>query len=65
MRKQVAIAYQGGGLNAAFTAGVLKRILTEKEPDFDPVGLSGTSPGRCAPLSPGMVCKSAASPKSL
>jgi|GEM_PF-5905528 len=36
MRKQVAIAYQGGGLNAAFTAGVLKRILAEKEPDFDP-----------------------------
>lgn len=45
MRKQVVIACQGGGLNAAFTAGVLKRILIEKEPNFDLVGLSGTSAG--------------------
>jgi NTE family protein len=45
MKKQVVIACQGGGLNAAFTAGVLKRILMEKEPTFELIGLSGTSAG--------------------
>jgi NTE family protein len=44
-KKQVGIACQGGGLNAAFTAGALKRILIEKEPNFDLVDLSGTSAG--------------------
>ncbi|MFN8459695.1 MAG: patatin-like phospholipase family protein [Anaerolineae bacterium] len=45
MSKQVAIACQGGGLNAAFTVGVLKRILAEQEPQFELAGLSGTSAG--------------------
>jgi NTE family protein len=43
--KKVAIACQGGGLNAAFTAGALKKILSEDNPNFEIIGLSGTSAG--------------------
>src|SRR5438067_1426762 len=51
-RPKVAIACQGGGSHAAFTAGVLSRLL---EPDFaeryELVALSGTSGGAmCAAL---------------
>lgn len=52
MKPKVAIACQGGGSHAAFTAGVLMRLLA---PDswqrFDLVALSGTSGGAmCAAL---------------
>ncbi len=47
--KKIAIACQGGGSHTAFTAGVLKRILEEK--DIKIVGLSGTSGGAiCATI---------------
>ena len=51
-RPKVAIACQGGGSHAAFTAGVLSRLL---EPDFaeryELAALSGTSGGAmCAAL---------------
>jgi hypothetical protein len=40
----VAIACQGGGSHAAFTAGVLKRLLDAEElAGYEVVGLSGTS----------------------
>ncbi|MEM4782216.1 MAG: patatin-like phospholipase family protein [Halalkalicoccus sp.] len=42
---RVAIACQGGGSHTAFTAGVLKGLLPELEPDYELVGLSGTSGG--------------------
>lgn len=42
---RVAIACQGGGSHTAFTAGVLKGLLPELEPEYELVGLSGTSGG--------------------
>ncbi|WP_435345869.1 ester cyclase [Haloarchaeobius sp. HRN-SO-5] len=42
---RVAIACQGGGSHTAFTAGVLDRLLSEDDVEFDVVGLSGTSGG--------------------
>ena len=47
----VAIACQGGGSHTAFTAGVLRRLFREPDPDYDLVGISGTSGGAiCAAL---------------
>lgn len=44
--KRIAIACQGGALHAAFTAGVLKKILEKAiEKKFEIMGLSGTSAG--------------------
>lgn len=43
---RVAIACQGGGSHTAFTAGVLGRLLREREDRaFEPVAFSGTSGG--------------------
>ena len=45
---QIAIACQGGGSHTAFTAGVLREILShweESDEDFELVGISGTSGG--------------------
>lgn len=49
---QVAIACQGGGSHAAFVAGVLMELFSERHRDrFEAVGLSGTSGGAmCAAL---------------
>jgi NTE family protein len=47
--KRVAIACQGGGSHTAFTAGVLKKLLTEKH-DYEIVALSGTSGGSICAL---------------
>ena len=41
--RRLAIALQGGGSHGAFTWGVLDRLL--QEPDFEIVGISGTSAG--------------------
>jgi NTE family protein len=41
--RPIAVALQGGGAHGAFTWGVLDRLL--KEPDFEIVGISGTSAG--------------------
>ena len=41
--RRVALALQGGGSHGAFTWGVLDRLL--QEPDFEIVGISGTSAG--------------------
>ncbi len=41
----VAIACQGGGSHTAFTAGVLKRLLSEWDDEHELVGISGTSGG--------------------
>ena len=43
MTVRLAIALQGGGSHGAFTWGVLDRLL--QEPDFEIVGVSGTSAG--------------------
>jgi NTE family protein len=50
--RKVGIACQGGGAHTAFTAGVLKKLLTEKKNhDYEIVALSGTSGGAiCAYL---------------
>ena len=50
--KRVAIACQGGGSHAAFTAGVLRRLLSDEFRDgFELAGISGTSGGAiCAAL---------------
>ena len=42
-RMRVAIACQGGGSHTAFTAGVLKRLLSEER--YEVVALSGASGG--------------------
>jgi NTE family protein len=43
---KVAVACQGGGSHTAFTAGVLRRLLTEWDDDrYELVGISGTSGG--------------------
>lgn len=44
-RTRVALACQGGGSHAAFTAGVLDRLLKELPPRYEVVGLSGASGG--------------------
>ena len=41
--RRIAVALQGGGSHGAFTWGVLDRLL--QEPDFEIVGISGTSAG--------------------
>ena len=48
--KRVAIACQGGGSHAAFTAGVLKRLLAEERERYEIVALSGTSGGAICAL---------------
>jgi NTE family protein len=52
--RRIAIACQGGGSHTAFTAGVLKRLLKEKDDgkrNYEVVALSGTSGGAiCAML---------------
>ena len=51
IKKRIAIACQGGGSHTAFTAGVLKKILSQRDKTFDIVALSGTSGGAiCAAL---------------
>jgi NTE family protein len=57
-KTKVAIACQGGGSQTAFTAGALRRILRDPEPDqsYELVALSGTSGGPCAACLPGMGC---------
>ena len=42
-RHKIALALQGGGSHGAFTWGVLDRLL--QDPDFEIVGVTGTSPG--------------------
>src|SRR5215469_15961128 len=50
-RRRVAIACQGGGSHTAFTAGVLKRLLSAGElTGFEVAGLSGTSGGAVCAL---------------
>ncbi len=49
-KKKVAIACQGGGSHTAFTAGVLKKLLKEKDGKYDIVALSGTSGGAICAL---------------
>ncbi len=49
-KKKVAIACQGGGSHTAFTAGVLKRLLKEKDGNYEIVALSGTSGGAICAL---------------
>jgi NTE family protein len=50
-RKRLAIACQGGGSHTAFTAGVLKRLLShEALARYELVGLSGTSGGAICAL---------------
>ncbi len=49
--KRVAIACQGGGAHTAFAAGVLKRLLAEKQSGgYEVVALSGTSGGAICAL---------------
>ena len=49
--RRVAIACQGGGSHTAFTAGVLKKLLREKEKhNYELVALSGTSGGSICAL---------------
>ncbi|MFB6164729.1 MAG: patatin-like phospholipase family protein, partial [Haloarculaceae archaeon] len=43
--RRVSIACQGGGSHTAFTAGVLDRLLSEDEVEYDIAGFSGTSGG--------------------
>ncbi len=50
--RHVAVACQGGGSHTAFTSGVLKKLLTEKQDNYEVVALSGASGGAiCALLS--------------
>jgi NTE family protein len=42
---RVAIACQGGGSHAAFTAGVLARLLSDRSESYTVTGFSGTSGG--------------------
>ena len=48
--KKVAIACQGGGSHAAFAAGALKKLLTEKQDEHEVVAFSGTSGGAMCAL---------------
>src|SRR5215212_5429549 len=50
-RQQIAVACQGGGSHAAFTAGVLKALLrAEQTADFQIMAFSGTSGGAISAL---------------
>jgi len=49
-RTRVAIACQGGGSHTAFTGGVLREFLKQKEQPFEIVALSGTSGGAICAL---------------
>lgn len=50
-KKTIAIACQGGGSHAAFTAGVLQALLSEEAAgDYTIVGFSGTSGGALSAL---------------
>jgi NTE family protein len=49
-RIRVAIACQGGGSHTAFTAGVLSRIMKEKNDRYEITALSGTSGGAICAL---------------
>src|SRR5688572_31450552 len=50
-RKTVAIACQGGGSHAAFTAGVLQTLLREEAAgDYTIAGFSGTAGGALSAL---------------
>src|SRR5262245_32211036 len=50
-KSRVAVACQGGGSHAAFTAGVLMGLLNDLPADVELVALSGTSGGAmCAAL---------------
>lgn len=50
--RKVALACQGGGSHTAFTSGVLKKLLTEKQGRYEVTGFSGASGGGiCALLS--------------
>ncbi len=42
-KKRIAIGCQGGGVHTAFTAGALKRVLSEQRHEI--VALSGVSGG--------------------
>jgi len=44
-RTSVAVACQGGGSHTAFTAGVLRRLLAERDADYDLTAFTGTSGG--------------------
>lgn len=44
-KTRVAVACQGGGSHSAFTAGVLREFLKQKEQPFEIAALSGTSGG--------------------
>lgn len=48
--RRVAIACQGGGSHTAFTAGVLKRLLMERNRAHEYVAFSGTSGGAICAL---------------
>jgi NTE family protein len=48
--RRVAIACQGGGSHAAFTAGTLKKLLEERHERYDFVAFSGTSGGAVCAL---------------
>ncbi len=51
--RRIAIACQGGGSHTAFTAGVLKKLLKEKDAEgygYEIVALSGTSGGAICAL---------------
>ena len=48
--RRVAIACQGGGSHAAFTAGTLKKMLEEGHERYDFVAFSGTSGGTVCAL---------------
>lgn len=47
-QRRVAVACQGGGSHAAFTAGVLDRLLADLPARYDVVGISGASGGAVA-----------------
>lgn len=48
--RRVAIACQGGGSHTAFTAGALKKLLTERPEGYGISGLSGASGGAICAL---------------
>lgn len=48
--RRVALACQGGGSHTAFTSGVLKKLLTEKQGKYEVAALSGASGGAICAL---------------
>ena len=40
IKKRIVVACQGGGSHTAFTAGVLKKILSQRDKTFDIVALN-------------------------